>query len=267
MFPGVQKNVREWTLTLPSELPLWELESQCTPKPLESDYKGQNPMDWGVIYIIENLLKLKCLKWARMTHLDISNTSYGQKKGRESNGQFDSRPLKVKNRPDFLMCKWRAQNCWKALDEGYNFFLNLISIEGLYTKLWGPKVAKVLTLGIWMWASWRGTKYTIRGKVVTSPKSGPWWVLWIRVCPWLVLTPKVFKLCINQLIVWFVDVYVSSWRLSFFLVPIPELQHAPLPPKFCELENVPLIFCSFVIFTLDSHLSLERRLGARQKLF
>jgi len=26
---------------------------------------------------------------------------------------------------------------------------------------------------IWMWASWSGTKYTIRGKVVASPKSGP----------------------------------------------------------------------------------------------
>jgi hypothetical protein len=34
---------------------------------------------------------------------------------------------------------------------------------------------------IWMWASWRGTKYTIRGKVVASPKSEPWWVLWVRV--------------------------------------------------------------------------------------
>jgi hypothetical protein len=27
---------------------------------------------------------------------------------------------------------------------------------------------------IWMWAPWRGAKYTIRGKVVASPKSGPW---------------------------------------------------------------------------------------------
>jgi hypothetical protein len=25
---------------------------------------------------------------------------------------------------------------------------------------------------IWMWASWRGTKYTIRGKVMASPKFG-----------------------------------------------------------------------------------------------
>jgi hypothetical protein len=54
---------------------------------------------------------------------------------------------------------------------------------------------------IWMWASWRGTKYTIRGKVVASPKSGLWWVLWVRVCPWLVLALKVLKLCTNQLVV------------------------------------------------------------------
>jgi hypothetical protein len=54
---------------------------------------------------------------------------------------------------------------------------------------------------IWMWASWRGTKYTIKGKVVVSPKFGLWWVLWVRVCPWLVVAPKVLKLCINQLVV------------------------------------------------------------------
>jgi len=75
-----------------------------------------------------------------MNHLDIWNTSYGQKKGRESNWQFDSRPLKVKNRPDLLACRWRATYRWKVLNKGYNFALDLISIEGLHTKLWGPKV-------------------------------------------------------------------------------------------------------------------------------
>jgi hypothetical protein len=36
----------------------------------------------------------------------------------------------------------------KALDKGYNFALDLISIEGLYTKLWPCRVIKVPTLGI-----------------------------------------------------------------------------------------------------------------------
>jgi hypothetical protein len=44
---------------------------------------------------------------------------------------------------------------------------------------------------IWMWASWRGTKYTIRGKVVASPKFRLWWVLWVKICLWFILTPKV----------------------------------------------------------------------------
>jgi hypothetical protein len=28
VFPGMQKNVGAWTITLPSEFPFWELESQ-----------------------------------------------------------------------------------------------------------------------------------------------------------------------------------------------------------------------------------------------
>jgi hypothetical protein len=41
---------------------------------------GKNPMNWGFIYIIRNLLKLTCLKWACIAHLDIWNINYGPKK-------------------------------------------------------------------------------------------------------------------------------------------------------------------------------------------
>jgi hypothetical protein len=84
-----------------------------------------------------------------MTHLDTSNTSYGQKKGQESNWQFDSRPLKVGNHTDLLACRWHSIYHWKFLDKGYNFALDLISIGGLETKLCTPKVVGVPTLGIW----------------------------------------------------------------------------------------------------------------------
>jgi hypothetical protein len=67
MLLGVQKSVKEWTLTLLSELPFWELESRWTPKFSESDYRGQNSMDWGVPYTIEFFLELRCLKWAHIT--------------------------------------------------------------------------------------------------------------------------------------------------------------------------------------------------------
>jgi hypothetical protein len=100
-------------------------------------------MACGVLYIIGKLLELRCLKWARITHLDIYNTSYGQKKSRESNCQFDSRPQKVRNRPNLLGCRGRAIYCWKVLDENYNFASNCIPIQGLITKLWGSKVVGV----------------------------------------------------------------------------------------------------------------------------
>ncbi len=46
------------------------------------------------------------------------------------------------------MCRWYVTYHWKALNEGYNFGLELISIEGLHIKLWGPKVVGVPILAI-----------------------------------------------------------------------------------------------------------------------
>jgi hypothetical protein len=68
--------------------------------------------------------------------------------GRESNWQFDSRPLKVNNWPNFLTCRWLATYRWKTLNKDYNFASHFISIGGLHTNLWGPKVARVSTLKI-----------------------------------------------------------------------------------------------------------------------
>jgi len=59
------------------------------------------------------------------------------------NCQFDSRPRKVKNRPDLITFRWRATYCWKALDKNYNFALDLTSIGGLHKKLWASIITKV----------------------------------------------------------------------------------------------------------------------------
>jgi hypothetical protein len=68
---------------------------------------------------------------------------YGQKKGRESNWQFDSRPLKVGNRPlpdvRFECATWR----WKDRDEGYNFGLDCVAIQLYSWELWWFKIPEV----------------------------------------------------------------------------------------------------------------------------
>ncbi|CAK9198029.1 unnamed protein product, partial [Sphagnum troendelagicum] len=63
------------------------------------DSRTQNTSHWGVLGVIGKVLKRRYRKCPRIGHLDICRPSYGQKKGRESNWQFDSRPLKVGNRP------------------------------------------------------------------------------------------------------------------------------------------------------------------------
>jgi hypothetical protein len=67
-----------------------------------------------------------------------------------------------------------------------------------------PNLGVLRQNDMWVQAPWPSTENTtIKGKVVASPKSRLWWVLWILVCSWLVYASKVFQLCINQLVVRF----------------------------------------------------------------
>ncbi len=135
---------------------------------LESDCRGQNPSHWKVFYIIEKLLKRKCLKWAYMTHLDIWNTSYGQKKGRESNWQFPTiRSLEstrfscvqVACNTSLKSFWWRPQLCFRPhLDQrSTHKVIAPQSCENpnfgnFGTPIWESRDKKA----IWMWASQKG---------------------------------------------------------------------------------------------------------------
>jgi len=177
-----------------------------------------------------------------MTNLNIWNTSYDQKKSRKSNWQFDSRPLKVKNRPNLLANRWCVIYHWIALDEGYNFALYIISIQGLHMNLWAPKVVRVPTLTILKLSLGSpGTKCPSdvrlleRRKVYYKGEGGGFPQVWAVAslvslsCPWFVLTPKVLQLCTTHLVlvlckfVWVVEAYqfflVLSWSSSTPLYP------------------------------------------------
>jgi hypothetical protein len=98
-----------------------DLESPGTPECSELDIKGQNTSHWGVLGVVGKILKRRYRKCPRIGNSDIFSPSYGQKKGRESNWQFDSRPLKFGNRCLLDIRSERATWRWKDLDEGYNF--------------------------------------------------------------------------------------------------------------------------------------------------
>jgi hypothetical protein len=107
---------------------------------LEFDSKAQNTSHWGVLGVIGKVLKRKYRKWPCIGHLDICSPSYGQKKSRESNCQFDSRPLKVRNRPLSDLRIESAISSWKDLDEGYKFGSDLVAIRICSRELWALKV-------------------------------------------------------------------------------------------------------------------------------
>jgi hypothetical protein len=202
MLPGVQ---RVWGnepshSQVNSHVGSWSPER--TPESSERDCRGQNSSPWGFLYINGKLLKRRCLKWARIAHSDIWNTCYDQKKGRESNSRefasFDSRPLKVGNRPEILGCRRRATYHWKALDESYNFASDRTSIRGLLAKLWGFKVPGVkshLDVG-----SVESHRVYYKGEGGGFPQVRAVVSLVCPCCPWLVLAPKVLQLCINHFV-------------------------------------------------------------------
>jgi hypothetical protein len=214
MFPGVKESVREWTLTLPRELPFWESKSRWIPEFSESDCRSQNSMDWKVPYIIKKILERTCLKWDLMTHSDIWNTSYDQKKGRESNCQFDSRPLKSGITP-ISLCAGGVWHTIGKLSMRATTLLQTSCQAEVYTQSYGPPKSwesqmwefRDSHLGvpgqnvIWMWTSWHKVYYKAEGgdfpqvRVVLSVSSPS--------LPWLILAPKMFWLCTNQLVVLF----------------------------------------------------------------
>jgi len=119
------------------------LESSETPAISKLDSRGKNTSPWGVLYTIGKFLKPRCPKWPRMSRLDICSPSYGQKKGRESNWQFDSQPLKVGNWPLPNVCRRSAMGNWKALKESYNFGSDVTPIGGWSQEIWVSKVPRV----------------------------------------------------------------------------------------------------------------------------
>jgi len=209
---------------IPVATPLWpsvgvkpntpkvgDLESSGTLECLEFDSKAQNTSHWGVLSVIGKVLKCRYRKWPRIGHLDICSSSYGQKKGRESNWQFDSRPLKVGNRPLPDLQIESATWCWKDLDEGYNFGLDLVAIKLGSRELWAPKVPGLQpgqfrdNFGTPTWESrekepfgcnlsgaLQRILYGGRWRLPPSPGRGE---SCVSKCPWLVPTPKGVPEC------------------------------------------------------------------------
>jgi hypothetical protein len=194
-----------------------KLESFGTPKHSELDCKGQNTSHWGVLGVIEKVLKFRCPKWPHMSHLDIYIPSYGQKKGRKSNWQFDSRPLKVGNRPELSRRATRllqTSSQSEVLAKSYGCPSGSPSRDNFETPPWESrdKVPFGCSLGgdlrrILHWGRWWLPSSPGRGESSVSK------------CPWLVPTPKG----VPEYELTFLWLVLDADSNEIILVPLPSL--------------------------------------------
>jgi len=111
------------------------------------------------------------------------------------------------------VCRWHATYHWKYFDKGYNFVLDLISIKGAHTKLWGPEVTRIPILaisGLPLWSPETKSHLDVgpvkrhivyyKGEGGGFPQVQAVVSLVSPSCPWLVLAPKVLQLCTNHLV-------------------------------------------------------------------
>jgi hypothetical protein len=197
-------------------------ESSGIPENSKCDCRAQKTLHWGVLGTVGKVLKCRCPKWFCMSHLDICITSYGQKKGRESNCQVKLAVWlpTTKSRESIWFWLWCVQvKCDTLLESSRrelqlwfrprpdpNLGWRVMSVQSpgspnrdsFGIPLWGVPRKKAIWMQVWR----RTAETNIWRKVVASLESGLWWVKWIQGSPWLVLTPKGCKMSSNQLVGW-----------------------------------------------------------------
>jgi hypothetical protein len=238
--PGSAKSVREWTFTLPSEFPCWELESQMESESSEHDYRGQNSSPWNVLYSIGKLLKCKCLKWARIAHLDIWNTSYGQNSGID--------PISL--------CASDVQHTVRKLLTRATTLLQTSSRSEVRTKSYAPsKSQESQLLDV---APVERRKIYYKGEGGGFPQVRAVMSLVCLSCPWLFLAPKVFQHCTNHLVLVLGKLVWVSKACHFLLVP-SQRSSTPLYPSIVLQVRERARLLMLPLFSIwDLHLSPSR---------
>jgi hypothetical protein len=126
--------------TLPNELPLWELESRWTHEFSKGNFRGQNSLDWRVPYTIGNLLRHRCLKWARMSPFGYLKHKLWPKEGLRVKLPIWLQTIKSQESPWFtcvqVACLISLESSWWGLE----LYLDLISIKGLKKTYGLPKL-------------------------------------------------------------------------------------------------------------------------------
>jgi len=175
--------MREWTLTLPRQLPLWEMESRWTPEISKSNFRDQNSMACDIFLYHWKALGMYMSKMG-------SHCSFGHLKHKlwpkEGPGVILPVWLPTRKSQELTRFTWLQKACnillessWRELQLCFKPHLDLRSARKVmgfqshkspnWRDFGTPTRESRERKAIWMWASWLAIEYTIRGKVWLPP--------------------------------------------------------------------------------------------------
>jgi hypothetical protein len=162
---------------------------------------------------------------------------------------------------------WELQLCFGP-HLNWRFGHKVMGFQTRESQLWQFQDSHLGVPGqknIWMWASWRGTKYTIKGEGGGFPQVQAMVNLMCPCCPWFVLALRVFQLCPNHF-VWVVcrPVWVSK-VCQLFLIPSRNSNTPLYPSKCCELGSVPRLR-PLLMSSIWTHIRVLQGVGSASML-
>jgi hypothetical protein len=133
--PGSVKKCEEWTHTFPSGLPLWELESWWILKSLKGNCRGSKLIELKSSLYHWKVLETWMFKMGLHDPFEYLKHKLWPKKGPGVKLPISLPTTKSRESFWFPYTQVACRISWKALDEGYNWFITL----------WGKK-GKIVTL-------------------------------------------------------------------------------------------------------------------------
>jgi hypothetical protein len=185
ILPGMQ---RVWRMNL--HTPKW------TPMlgvriPSKRNCRGQNPFPWGFFYIIWKPIEVKMSKMSSHCPFEHLKHKLWPKERPRVKLTIWLLTTKIQERTQFPYvqetCDIPLKSSQQELQLCFKPHCNWRSACEVMRKLQESQVWEFLDLGvprqkaICMWPPWRVVEYNIRGKVLASPKSRSWCVLWVRI--------------------------------------------------------------------------------------
>ncbi len=134
----MRENARDEARWLPSALPLWELHLCGSYKCLKPWLERQKNTKLGPQDTIKKVLKLRCLKFPRIIHLNLICMSYDQKKGWRSNWNLTPNHKSLESRG-------QMRSYWSLLYTIEKTFSKSYKILSLHFK------KKIDLKNIWTW--------------------------------------------------------------------------------------------------------------------